>query len=73
MVSTSRFWAEHKIVEEFEENNKHGFDNTKGDKHVVGVYRWVDKIYNLMDQVDSYIPTPKRDVEKPFLMPVLCS
>lgn len=34
-----------KIVEEFEENNKHGFDNTKGDKHVVGVYRWVDKIY----------------------------
>jgi len=34
-----------KIVEEFEENNKHGFDNTKGDKHVVGVFRWVDKIY----------------------------
>jgi hypothetical protein len=34
-----------KIIEEFEENNKHGFDNTKGDKHVVGVYRWVDKIY----------------------------
>lgn len=34
-----------KIVEEYEENNKHGFDNTKGDKHVVGVYRWIDKIY----------------------------
>ncbi|MFY0483068.1 hypothetical protein ACI6PS_10710 [Flavobacterium sp. PLA-1-15] len=34
-----------KIVEEYEENNKHGFDNTQGDKHVVGVYRWVDKIY----------------------------
>lgn len=34
-----------KIIEEFEENNKHGFDNTKGDKHVSGVYRWVDKIY----------------------------
>jgi elongation factor Tu len=24
----------------------------------------------LMDAVDSYIPTPERDVEKPFLMPV---
>lgn len=34
-----------KIVEEFEENNKHGFDNTRGDKHVVGVFRWVDKVY----------------------------
>lgn len=34
-----------KIIEEFEENSKHGFDNTKGDKHVSGVYRWVDKIY----------------------------
>ena len=34
-----------KIIEEYEENNKHGFDNRKGDKHVVGVYRWVDKIY----------------------------
>lgn len=34
-----------KIIEEFEENNKHGFDNTKGDKHVSGVYRWIDKIY----------------------------
>lgn len=41
-----------KIVEEFEENNKHGFDNTKGDKHVVGVYRWVDKIYK--NQVINY-------------------
>mmetsp|Transcript_27989 Transcript_27989/g.43065 ORF Transcript_27989/g.43065 Transcript_27989/m.43065 type:complete len:410 (-) Transcript_27989:27-1256(-) len=29
---------------------------------------WVDKIYNLMDAVDSYIPTPERDTEKTFLM-----
>ncbi|CAM1358271.1 conserved hypothetical protein [Tenacibaculum litopenaei] len=35
-----------RMLREFEENNKHGFDNTKGDKHVTGVYRWVDKIYN---------------------------
>lgn len=34
-----------KIIEEFEENSKHGYDNRKGDKHVSGVYRWVDKVY----------------------------
>jgi elongation factor Tu len=27
-------------------------------------------IYELMDAVDSYVPIPKRDVDKPFLMPV---
>lgn len=27
-------------------------------------------IYELMDAVDSYIPTPVRDVDKPFLMPI---
>ena len=27
-------------------------------------------IYELMDQVDSFIPTPERDTDKPFLMPV---
>ena len=31
---------------------------------------WVDKIYALMDAVDSYIPTPERDIEKSFLMAV---
>ena len=35
-----------------------------------GDSKWVDKIYDLMDQVDEYIPTPTRDVDKPFLMPV---
>lgn len=34
-----------RILKEFEENNTHGFDNRKGDEHVTGVYRWVDKIY----------------------------
>ena len=34
-----------KIIEEFEENNRHGFDNRKGAKHISGVYRWVDKVY----------------------------
>jgi elongation factor Tu len=36
----------------------------------LGDSKWVDKIYDLMDQVDEYIPTPTRDVDKPFLMPV---
>lgn len=31
---------------------------------------WVDKIHALMDEVDAYIPTPERDVDKPFLMAV---
>ena len=35
-----------RILREFEENNKHGFDNREGTSHVTGVYRWVDKIYN---------------------------
>ena len=35
-----------------------------------GENEWVDKIWDLLDAVDSYIPTPERDVDKPFLMPV---
>ena len=31
---------------------------------------WGDKIIELMDAVDSYIPDPVRDTDKPFLMPV---
>jgi elongation factor Tu len=31
---------------------------------------WEKTVEELMDAVDSYIPTPARDVEKPFLMPV---
>ena len=56
-----------KIIEEFEENNAHGFDNRNGNKHVVGVYRWVDK--KLKNQIYNYgkrtmfefmIPEPAR-------------
>ena len=32
--------------------------------------KWVDKIFALMDAVDTYIPTPERDVDKTFLMAV---
>ncbi|PZV09568.1 MAG: elongation factor Tu [Leptolyngbya sp.] len=35
-----------------------------------GENEWVDKILALMDSVDDYIPTPERDIDKPFLMAV---
>jgi elongation factor Tu len=31
---------------------------------------WANKIIELFEQVDTYIPTPERDTDKPFLMPV---
>jgi elongation factor Tu len=31
---------------------------------------WASKIWELMDAVDSYIPTPERPIDKPFLMPL---
>jgi len=35
-----------------------------------GEAKWEEKVVELMEAVDSYIPIPPRDVEKPFLMPV---
>jgi len=35
-----------------------------------GEQQWVDKIVELMAEVDSYIPTPERAIDQPFLMPV---
>jgi len=35
-----------------------------------GEDKWVDLIYDLMDAVDKYIPTPERDTEKTFLMAI---
>jgi elongation factor Tu len=35
-----------------------------------GEEKWVESIKELMHAVDSYIPTPERDVDKPFLMAV---
>lgn len=43
---------------------------TQNPKIIRGENKWVDKIYDLMDKVDEYIPTPKRDTEKDFLMAV---
>lgn len=60
-----------RVLREFEENNKHGFDNTKGEKHITGVYRWIDKIYK--NQIVNYgkrlmyefsIPEPSRALKE---------
>jgi elongation factor Tu len=39
-------------------------------KALEGDPEWEKTVIELMDAVDSYIPTPERDIEKPFLMPV---
>jgi elongation factor Tu len=43
---------------------------TQNPKIARGENKWVDKILDLMDQVDAYIPTPARDTDKDFLMAV---
>ncbi|TVR03756.1 MAG: elongation factor Tu, partial [Phormidium sp. GEM2.Bin31] len=35
-----------------------------------GEDEWVDKILKLMEEVDAYVPTPERDVDKDFLMAI---
>ncbi len=41
-----------KTLEEVEETNTHGFDNKNGSGHVIGMYRWLDKLYKA--QVVNY-------------------
>jgi elongation factor Tu len=43
---------------------------TENPKAQRGDNPWIDKIWKLMDAVDEYIPTPERDIDKPFLMAV---
>ena len=39
-------------------------------KALEGDAQWVAKVEELMEAVDSYVPTPERDMDKPFLMPI---
>lgn len=65
----------YRMIKEFEENNKHGFDNRGDDaKHVTGVYRWVDKVYD--NQLVNYgrrllfeisVPSPAAFYKKAML------
>ncbi len=41
-----------KTIEEFEETNTHGIDNKDKPDHAIGIYRWVDKVYQM--QVVNY-------------------
>ena len=55
--------------------SSYGFDDCpiiKGSalKALEGDKVYQDKIWELMDTIDSYIPTPERDVDKPFLMAI---
>ncbi|BAQ64979.1 elongation factor Tu [Geminocystis sp. NIES-3709] len=43
---------------------------TANPKTQKGENEWTDKIHALMEAVDNYIPTPERDIDKPFLMAV---
>ena len=65
--------VEMEITEQLEEYNFTGCPIVKGSalkalEDPNG--EWGDKIMELMDTVDSYIPDPQRDTDKPFLMPV---
>ncbi|MFC2325431.1 MAG: elongation factor Tu [Bacteroides sp.] len=65
---------------EMEIREKLNFYNFDGDNAPVirgsalgalnGEPQWVEKVMELMDAVDEYIPIPPRENEKPFLMPV---
>ncbi|MDO5722316.1 MAG: elongation factor Tu [Actinomycetaceae bacterium] len=39
-------------------------------KALEGDPEWVAKVEELMENVDSFVPTPERDMDKPFLMPI---
>jgi len=63
-----------RVLKEFEENNKHGFDNRDGVQHVSGVYRWIDIIYK--NQLVNYgkrlmyefmVPEPSRFFKEAIL------
>lgn len=66
-----------KILKEFEETNKHGFDNREGTQHVTGVYRWIDKVFK--NRVVNYgkrliyefmIPEPARFYKDAIILEV---
>jgi hypothetical protein len=65
-----------RITQEIEEINEHGFDNTSGSTHVIGVYRWVDKIvrarllnYGKRLLLEFVIPEPAAFLLKMILDP----
>ena len=65
--------VEMEITEQLEEYDFTGFPIIKGSALKAledPMSEWGDKIMELMDTIDSYIPDPQRDTDKPFLMPI---
>ena len=64
--------VEMEVSEALEEYGFEGCPIIQGSalKALEGDAAWGDKIMELMKTVDEYIPTPERDKDKPFLMPV---
>ena len=64
--------VEMEVTEALEEYGFEGCPIIQGSalKALEGDQAWGDKIMELMAAVDEYIPTPERDTDKPFLMPV---
>ncbi|MCR5215068.1 MAG: elongation factor Tu [Eubacterium sp.] len=64
--------VEMEVSEALEEYGFEGCPIIKGSalKALEGDAEWGDKIMELMKTVDEYIPTPERQTDKPFLMPV---
>ena len=65
--------VEMEITEQLEEDDFTGCPIIKGSALKAledPMSEWGDKIMELMDTVDSYIPDPQRDTDKPFLMPI---
>ncbi|MFM8603023.1 MAG: elongation factor Tu [Gemmatimonadota bacterium] len=57
--------------------SKYGYDGDNAPvirgaavKAIEGDQKWVDKIQELYDALDTYIPEPVREIDKPFLLPV---
>ena len=64
--------VEMEVSEALEEYGFEGCPIVKGSalKALEGDAEWGDKIMELMNTVDEYIPDPQRETDKPFLMPV---
>ena len=64
--------VEMEVTEQLEEYGFNDCPIVKGSalKALEGDAAWQDKVIELMEAVDAYIPDPVRDTDKPFLMPV---
>ena len=60
----------HEILEQYEYEEDTPIVRGSALGGLNGVDKWVEKIVELMDTVDTWIQEPPRDMDKPFLMPI---